>query len=133
MEGWERLTDGTFDMVFGYLNRNYVEEVVVPIGADNNLEPEGPDLGQPAYFYPRVHHFVFRVNVPKDWGTKEIVWTITANGKTEKAYGSLAPRWEIDPLVEIQNSGGGGPGETETEQRVPGITIEPVVLPARTP
>jgi mono/diheme cytochrome c family protein len=131
-EGWERLEDGTFDMVFGYLNRNHVEEVVVPVGPANNLEPEGPDLGQPAYFYPRVHHFVFRVNVPKDWGAKEIVWTITANGKTEKAYGSLAPRWEIDPLVEIQNSGGGGPDETVTTGRVPGITIEPVILPART-
>ncbi len=104
-------------MVFGYFNRNYVEEVIVPVGPANNLEPEGPDLGQPAYFYPRVHHFVFRVNVPKDWGTKELVWTITANGKTEKAYGSLAPRWEIDPLVEIQNSGGGGPDETTTTHR----------------
>jgi mono/diheme cytochrome c family protein len=132
-EGWERLEDGTFDMVFGYLNRNYLEEVVVPVGPANTIEPEGPDLGQPAYFYPRVHHFVFRVNVPKDWGTKEIVWTITANGKTEKAFGSLAPRWEIDPLVEIQNSGGGGPDETATTHQVPGITIEPVILPARTP
>ena len=43
------------------------------------------------------------------------MWTITANGKTEKAYGSLAPRWEIDPLVEIQNNGGGGPDETATD------------------
>jgi hypothetical protein len=131
-EGWERLADGTFDMVFGYFNRNYVEEVVVPVGPANNIEPQGPDLGQPAYFYPRVHHFVFRVNVPKDWGTKDLVWTISANGKTEKAFGSLAPRWEIDPLVEIQNSGGGGPDETETH-RMPGITIEPVILPARAP
>ena len=130
-EGWEPLADGTFDMVFGYLNRNYVEEVIVPVGPANHLEPEGPDLGQPAYFYPRVHHFVFRVNVPKDWGTKELVWTITANGKTEKAYGSLAPRWEIDPLVEIQNAGGGGPDQTVTAHREPSITIEPVILPAR--
>ena len=132
-EGWQPLADGTFDMVFGYLNRNYVEEVVVPVGPANHIEPEGPDLGQPAYFYPRVHHFVFRVNVPKDWGAKEVVWTISANGKTEKAYGSLAPRWEIDPLVEIQNNGGGGPDEAETTQRMPAITIEPVILPARTP
>jgi mono/diheme cytochrome c family protein len=132
-EGWERLADGTFDMVFGYFNRNYVEEVVVPVGPANNIEPQGPDLGQPAYFYPRAHHFVFRVNVPKDWGTKELVWTISANGKTEKAFGSLAPRWEIDPLVEIQNNGGGGPDETETTHRMPGVTIEPVILPARTP
>jgi hypothetical protein len=131
-EGWQKLDDGTFDMVFGYFNRNYVEEVIVPVGPANKLEPEGPDLGQPAYFYPRLHRFVFRVNVPKDWGTKDLVWTISANGKTESAYGSLAPRWEIDPLVEIQNSGGGGPDETTTD-RMPGITIEPVILPARSP
>lgn len=129
-EGWERKTDGSFDMLFGYLNRNYVEEVVVPVGPANSFEPEGPDLGQPAYFYPRVHHFVFRVNVPKDWGTKEVVWTLTTNGKTERAYGSLVPRWEIDPLVEIQNGGGGsGPGTVKTHQP-PAITIEPVILPA---
>ena len=127
-EGWQKLEDGTFDMVFGYFNRNYVEEVIVPVGPANNLAPEGPDLGQPAYFYPRLHRFVFRVNVPADWGTKELVWTVTANGKTERAFGSLAPRWEIDPLVEIQNSGGGGPDET-TAHRMPGITIEPVILP----
>jgi hypothetical protein len=132
-EGWERKTDGSFDMLFGYLNRNYVEEVVVPVGPDNKMEPEGPDLGQPAYFYPRVHHFVFRVNVPKDWGTKEVTWTLTANGKTEAAYGSLAARWEIDPLVEIQNGGGGaGPGRIKAHQP-PAITIEPVILPARMP
>src|SRR5204863_7396987 len=89
-EGWERKTDGSFDMLFGYLNRNYVEEVVVPVGPANIMEPEGPDLGQPAYFYPRVHHFVFRVNVPADWGMKEVTWTLMANGKAERAYGSLA-------------------------------------------
>ena len=131
-EGWQKLDDGTFDMVFGYFNRNYVEEVIVPVGPANNLAPEGPDLGQPAYFYPRLHRFAFRVNVPADWGPKELVWTIAANGSTEKAYGSLAPRWEIDPLVEIQNSGGGGPDET-TSHRMPGITIEPVILPAPRP
>ena len=34
-DGWSRNADGTFDMHFGYLNRNYVEEVRVPIGPDN--------------------------------------------------------------------------------------------------
>src|SRR5215203_5596406 len=61
-EGWQPLADGTFDMVFGYFNRNYIEEVIVPVGPANNLQPEGPDLGQPAYFYPRLHRFAFRVN-----------------------------------------------------------------------
>src|SRR6266545_3265069 len=111
-EGWQRMADGSFDMIFGYLNRNYVEEVIVPVGGANYMEPEGPDQGQPAYFYPRVNRFAFRINVPKDWGMRPVVWTLTAHGKTEKAHGSLAPLWEIDQVVEIQNAGGGGLDES---------------------
>ena len=40
-EGWERNPDGTFTMVFGYLNRNYEEMPEAPIGPDNSFEP-GP-------------------------------------------------------------------------------------------
>ena len=29
-EGWERVPDGSFNMVFGYLNRNHVEELAIP-------------------------------------------------------------------------------------------------------
>jgi hypothetical protein len=47
-------------------------------------------------FYPRRQQFMFRVKVPSDWGKKDLVWTIAAHGKTEKAYGSLWPVWEID-------------------------------------
>ena len=38
-EGWAHNPDGSFEMHFGYLNRNYVEELHVPIGADNRIEP----------------------------------------------------------------------------------------------
>ena len=38
-EGWERNADGSFDMVFGYLNRNYEEQPVVLVGANNFFEP----------------------------------------------------------------------------------------------
>ena len=132
-EGWQRNPNGTFDMVFGYLNRNYVEEVIIPVGPDNRFEPYGPDQGQPAFFYPRRHYFVFRLTVPEDWGDKELVWTLTAHGKTATAYGSLMARWEIDPLVEIQNAGGGGPATGEgARTQPPRVTIDPVLLPAPT-
>jgi len=103
-DGWERNPDGTFNMVFGYMNRNYVEEPIVPIGPDNNVEPGGPDQGQPAYFYPRLSRFVFRVKVPKDFGSKELVWTLTIHGRTEKAYGTLAPDLEIDKKIIVENT-----------------------------
>ena len=48
-EGWERNPDGTFNMLFGYLNRNYEEELDIPVGPDNNIEPGGPDQGQPTF------------------------------------------------------------------------------------
>ena len=36
-EGWERNPDGSYNMVFGYLNRNYEEEVDIPIGTENSI------------------------------------------------------------------------------------------------
>ena len=67
-EGWERNPDCSFNMVFGYMNRNYEEQVEVPIGPENVMEPGGPDQGQPTHFYPRRQEFVFKVNVPNNWG-----------------------------------------------------------------
>jgi len=51
-------------MLFGYMNRNWEEEVVVPVGPNNNLTPGQPDQGQPTHFYPRRQRFVFKVTVP---------------------------------------------------------------------
>ena len=35
-EGWEHNPDGTYSMVFGYLNRNYEEEIDIPVGPNNS-------------------------------------------------------------------------------------------------
>ena len=87
-EGWIRNPDGTFDLVFGYFNRNWEQEIAIPAGPDNTVELGGPDAGQPTFFLPRRQRFVYRVTVPKDFGKKEVVWSITANGRTEHAFGS---------------------------------------------
>lgn len=104
-EGWERNADGSFNMVFGYMNRNYEERLDIPIGPDNTLEPGGADQGQPTHFYPRRQQFVFKVRVPKDWGKKDLVWTLKSSGKTEKAYASLLPFWELGLFVYEENRG----------------------------
>ena len=83
-EGWLPNDDGTFDLVFGYLNRNWDEEIEVPVGVNNTIEPGGPDQGQPTYFFPRRNRFTFAIRVPKDFGKKELVWTLTTKGRTEK-------------------------------------------------
>jgi hypothetical protein len=107
-EGWEQNADGTFDLIFGYFNRNWDEWIDVPVGAANSIEPGGPDQGQPTYFLPRRNQFVFRVRVAKDFGNREVVWTLTSNGKTEKAYGTLKPDYVVNSTVMAANFGAGG-------------------------
>lgn len=107
-EGWEKNPDGSYNMVFGYFNRNLDERVHAPIGPNNNIEPGGPDRGQPAYFYPRRNRFHFKVRVPADFGKRELVWTLTTKGQTEKAYGTLIPEYIIDkqlPMLDVGNFG----------------------------
>ena len=123
-EGWLRNKDGTFTFVFGYFNRNWQEELAIPAGPDNKIEPGPPDRGQPTYFLPRRQPWVFRVTVPKDWGQQELVWTITSHGRTEKAYAQLMLEEEILERL-IQTRGNLNPGEDDPN-KPPSITIAPV-------
>ncbi len=126
-EGWEKNGDGTFTLVFGYFNRNWEEEIDAPIGPGNTIEPGGPDRGQPTHFLPRRNRFVFRIQVPADFGTRELVWTLTTNGKTERAYGTLKPDYFIDDAVIMANNGAAGMGGTEPSIKgntAPVLTID---------
>lgn len=107
-EGWVPNPDGSFELHFGYLNRDWKQAVFVPLGAQNTLGPGGPDLGQPTNFFPRRNRFVFQVHAPKDFGSKEIVWTLTTNGRTESAYASLRPDYALDDTSIMSNIGTGG-------------------------
>ena len=104
-EGWEPNADGSFSMVFGYFNRNWEGELDVPTGPNNLIEPGATDQGQPTRFYPRRTRFSFRVRVPKDFGNKEVVWTVTVNGKTEKAFATLRPDYMMNRGVFEANNG----------------------------
>ena len=95
-EGWWQNEDGTYTLFFGYMNSNWEQELDVPIGPDNNIEPGGPDRGQPTHFYPRRNLFLFTVEVPPDFGDNEIVWTLTTNGRTERAYATLRTDYLLD-------------------------------------
>ena len=96
-EGWWQNEDGSYSLFFGYMNSNWEEELNVAIGSENNIEPGGPDRGQPTHFYPRRNMFLFTVQVPADFGDKELIWTLTTNGNTERAYGSLRTDYLLDP------------------------------------
>jgi hypothetical protein len=114
-EGWEQNPDGTFSMLFGYLNRNYEETPHIPVGADNAFSPGPQDRGQPTHFYTRRQSFVFRVTVPADWGRKDLVWTVNHNGKALTAIGTLARNWTLDEGVWRANRGAGIDGRLGAE------------------
>jgi hypothetical protein len=114
-EGWMPTPNG-FAMYFGYMNTNWLEEFDIPIGPDNAIEPGGPDQGQPTHFYPRRSPFLFTVNVSKEMAGKELIWTLTTHGKTEKAYASLKTDYQIDNQV-ISTEVGGDFGSLRDELR----------------
>lgn len=129
-QGWSKNADGSFTMHFGYFNRNYVEQPHVPIGAENAIQPGGPDRGQPTHFYPGFNRSTFTVVVPSDWGKKELVWTMTVHGRTDQAVAWLQPEWEIDPTGASDEG-----GEAARKQNAPpAIAVEPgsslVTLPS---
>ena len=120
-EGWYQNPDGTFNLSFGYYNRNLQEIVEIPIGPDNRVEPGGPDMGQPTHFETRRRWGVFTVTVPKDFGNKEIVWTLVVRGQTLSVPGHLKREWMIDatsgdadgnkpPIIRFVDSGPTGQG-----------------------
>lgn len=116
-EGWEKNADGSFNLVFGYMNDNWDEQPVVAIGPDNNIQPGGPDQGQPTRFQPRRNRFMFRIRVPKDFGNKELVWTLTTQGKAQKAYGTLRPDLQIEDIDIMSETGALGLGTSTPEIR----------------
>ena len=136
-EGWVRNPDGTFNMYFGYMNRNYEEELDIPIGPDNKVEFSGEgnsnksgDQTQPTHFYPRRQRMVFSVVIPKDWGLNQnVVWTLTTRDKTNVAKGWLQPEWEINKEVIMQEAGAGSDLENQPPVFVSGSSPQTVMLP----
>jgi hypothetical protein len=105
-EGWEQDADGTKYFVFGYMNKNWEEEMDVPVGPDNGFQPGSPDRGQPTHFFPRRNRYVFRVPVPGQFKDQdELVWTLTTHGRTSKAYASLRADLQLDALAKASDTG----------------------------
>lgn len=129
-EGWTRNDDGSYEVWFGYLNRNWEEVLHVPVGRDNSIAPGGPDRGQPTVFVPRRRFgravqrretMVFSVHMPADWEQEEeVVWSVTANGRTDRAIGLLLPIYELP----------GPRGENTPPKIAVDIAEASVVLPA---
>ncbi len=141
-EGWVTNPDGTYGLVFGSWNRNWEENMSIPIGPDNRIEPGPQDQGQPTFFYPRRGKNLFEITVPKDFGKKEVVWTLISRGKTEKAYGALVPQEFLTRRMVLAGgslndqaaAGNDDQGDEQDPNKQPSLTFDPVqsvTLPAR--
>jgi hypothetical protein len=103
-EGWFPNPDGSFSILLGYFNRNQKQELDIPIGPNNRIEPGGPDRGQPTHFLPGRQWGIFTIKVPKDFGEQKLAWTLTVNGKTTTIPVSLNTLWEVEPYREASGN-----------------------------
>jgi len=141
-EGWWPNPDGSFTLWFGYMNSNWQEEFNVEIGADNYFSVTAPgelndleadamvsadvDQGQPTHFYPRRNPFLFTVEVPADFGEKELVWTLTTHGRKNRVYASLRADYRMDTQVMSTEVGGsfGSLDDRLRENKPPDLSVE---------
>jgi len=141
-EGWVPNPDGTFSLFFGFFNRNWEETVFIPVGPDNRIEPGQPDRRQPTVFTPRRGRTLFEIVVPKDFGNKEVIWTLTSRGKTERAFGALIPQEVLTRRMVLAGgslaanaaAGDDDTGDERSANQPPTVTIDPVqpvTLPGR--
>lgn len=101
-EGWFANKDGTRSFLVGYFNRNTQQELDVPIGPNNRIEPGGPDLGQPTHFLTGRQYGMFVVPVPKEFTPQDkYTWTIVANGQSTSIPLRLNNDYVVSPFIEI--------------------------------
>ncbi|HIF20392.1 MAG TPA: hypothetical protein EYQ27_00455 [Gemmatimonadetes bacterium] len=139
-DGWEEQEDGSVKLWFGYFNENWEQEFELPVGPNNHFavvevgadptieadeafdvayDPGQADQGQPTHFYPRRNPFLFTITVPEpeEFGgadTRQVVWTLTANGRTQRVYASLAPNYAINGQS-MSTDVGGNHGSTHQD------------------
>ena len=118
-EGWFKNSDGTYSLLLGYYNRNRKEEVDIPAGPDNRIEPGGPDRGQPTHFITGRDWGAFTIKVPADFGENKLTWTLTVNSQTTTIPASLKADWEISPFREA--AVGNTPPELRFEEKGPSV------------
>ncbi len=142
-EGWGPTKDGGQVLLLGYFNRNKGQELDIPIGPDNRIEPGGPDFGQPTRFHLGRQYGVFAITIPKDFGTKKLTWTLRANGHTSTVTFWANPPYWIDfyknlangnepPRIRFSPTGpeAFGPPVQRTMQTLTGVVGQPVTLAA---
>jgi hypothetical protein len=96
-EGWYHNKDGSVSALVGYINRNTKQELDIPVGPNNHIDPGGPDQGQPTHFLAGRQWGVFTVKLPKDFGDKKLIWTLVVNGFTNTITLHTKPTYILEP------------------------------------
>ena len=101
-EGWYDNADGTRSFLVGYYNRNTQEELDIPVGPNNRIEPGGPDMGQPTHFLPSRQFGMFAIPVAQNFALEDkLTWTLSANGQVTSIPLRLNRDYVISPFSEI--------------------------------
>jgi hypothetical protein len=140
MEGWYGNEDGSVTVSFGYQNSNRYP-VLIPVGANNRIEPQ--ELGglQPEYFLPGRHHGAFAVTLPAAMAGTSAWWHLISEGQELKVPGERGssayeldrnprPQGSVQPLIGFSESGpvGAGPEGIVSEQVLQASINQPVTL-----
>lgn len=107
-DGWWDNPDGSHTYLVGYYNRNWEQELDIPIGPANHFEPGEADRGQPTHFLPNRNFGMFSFTLPKEHAAMDrLWWVITANGVTQRIPVHRSPDYNISPLQASEESPGG--------------------------
>ncbi len=138
-DGWYAEQDGSISLCYGYQSLNLEEDVDLPLGPDNFIEPSGLDGGQPTHFDEvppeyRRRTCVFTVRAESVEAADDVVWTLTTRGVRLSARASGSPYYRIDepnqpsrsshaPLVMVVEPAVGVAvvGRSNHVERAPGI------------
>jgi NHL repeat len=122
-EGWYRNKDGTISFLVGYFNRNTKQELDIPVGPNNRIEPGGPDQGQPTHFLTSRQWGVFTIKAPADLGAKKLTWTLVANGQTNIVTLHTQAEWLLEPFEDPASKN--TPPVVRLQQNGPALTGPP--------
>ena len=62
--------------------------------------------------------------MPADVGDRELVWTLTVRGRTERAYASLRPEYVLDRQITMMNEASYGQRFGESDNQYPVVELE---------
>src|SRR5919198_6116838 len=102
-EGWYYNPDGSRAFLIGYYNRNQRQELDVPIGPNNHIDPGGPDMGQPTHFLTGRQWGMWTFKVPAEFTgpDQRLTWTIVANGQSTTIPLRLHPDYVVSPFTDV--------------------------------